>query len=70
MTPPNPTQITLPILDISNPDDPATGKAMLDAATRYGFLYVDAASTEFTAEDVERAFSLVNSLLTGSVVAC
>ncbi|KAF7590899.1 hypothetical protein BBP40_002261 [Aspergillus hancockii] len=31
--------IELPILDISNPNDPAVGKAMLDAAATYGFLY-------------------------------
>ncbi|KKK17746.1 putative oxidoreductase, 2OG-Fe(II) oxygenase family [Aspergillus rambellii] len=48
--------IQLPVLDISNPNDPAVGKAMLDAATKYGFLYVDSKGTDFTAEDVQRAF--------------
>ncbi|KAL3472974.1 putative oxidoreductase [Aspergillus californicus] len=48
--------IELPILDISNPEDPAAGKAMLDAATKYGFLYVDSKGTDFTAEDVQKAF--------------
>lgn len=51
--------IKLPILDISNPDDVATGKAMLDAAARYGFLYVDSQGSDFSAEDVKKAFELV-----------
>ncbi|EAA65255.1 hypothetical protein AN0077.2 [Aspergillus nidulans FGSC A4] len=50
------TSIELPILDISNPEDPAVGEAMLDAATKYGFLYVDSKGTDFTAEDVRKAF--------------
>ncbi|KAL4796005.1 putative oxidoreductase [Aspergillus venezuelensis] len=48
--------IELPILDISNPEDPAVGKAMLEAATKYGFLYVDSNGTDFTADDVRKAF--------------
>lgn len=51
--------MSLPIFDISNPDDRAVGKAMLDAAVRYGFFYVSSQSTEFKAEDVQRAFSMV-----------
>ncbi|PYH44587.1 putative oxidoreductase, 2OG-Fe(II) oxygenase family [Aspergillus saccharolyticus JOP 1030-1] len=50
--------IDLPILDISNPLDPNAGKAMLDAATKYGFLYVDSKGTDFTPDDVKRAFEL------------
>ncbi|ODM18013.1 hypothetical protein SI65_06801 [Aspergillus cristatus] len=50
--------INLPIIDISNPHDPSVGKAMLDAAAKYGFLYVASQSTDFSAEDVERAFGL------------
>ncbi|KAE8352998.1 hypothetical protein BDV28DRAFT_134048 [Aspergillus coremiiformis] len=50
--------IQLPILDISNPHDPAVGKAMLDAAAKYGFLYVNSNGTDFTVSDVERAFEL------------
>ncbi|KAE8374080.1 hypothetical protein BDV26DRAFT_270714 [Aspergillus bertholletiae] len=50
--------IELPILDISNPNDPAVGKAMLDAAAKYGFLYVSSKGTDFTAHDVEKAFDL------------
>jgi hypothetical protein len=60
--------IDLPILDISNPDDPAVGNAMLEAATKYGFLYVDSKGTDFEVDDVRKAFErvcmyLLNSLL-------
>ncbi len=51
--------IELPILDISNPVDPAVGKAMLEAATKYGFLYVDSKGTDFEADDVRKAFERV-----------
>ena len=52
--------IDLPIIDISNPDDPVVGKAMLDAAAKYGFLYVNSKGTDFTPQDVQRAFGLVS----------
>ena len=32
---------------------------MLDAAAKYGFLYVNSQSTDFAASDVKRAFDLV-----------
>lgn len=51
--------IELPVIDISNPHDPAVGKAMLDAAAKYGFLYVNSKGTDFTVEDVDRGFGLV-----------
>ncbi|KAJ5747473.1 uncharacterized protein N7511_009169 [Penicillium nucicola] len=50
--------IELPVIDISNPHDPAVGKAMLDAAAKYGFLYVNSKGTDFTAEDVDHGFGL------------
>ncbi|OJJ68205.1 hypothetical protein ASPBRDRAFT_185070 [Aspergillus brasiliensis CBS 101740] len=50
--------IELPVLDISNPLDPEAGKALLAAATKYGFLYVDSRGTDFTAAEVDRAFEL------------
>ncbi|EAW13088.1 putative oxidoreductase, 2OG-Fe(II) oxygenase family [Aspergillus clavatus NRRL 1] len=50
--------IELPIIDVSNPDDPNVGKAMLDAAAKYGFLYIDSKGTDFAADDVKRAFEL------------
>ncbi|CAG8157991.1 unnamed protein product [Penicillium nalgiovense] len=50
--------IELPVIDISNPHDPAVGKAMLDAAAKYGFLYVNSKGTDFNLEDVDHAFGL------------
>ncbi|KJF61352.1 oxidoreductase [Coccidioides immitis RS] len=49
--------IQLPIIDISN-TRPETGKAMIDAATKYGFLYVDSVTSDFSDEDVESAFAM------------
>lgn len=51
--------IELPVIDISNPHDPDVGKSMLDAAAKYGFLYVDSKGSDFTREDVDHAFDLV-----------
>ncbi|KAJ6119684.1 hypothetical protein N7523_003964 [Penicillium sp. IBT 18751x] len=50
--------IELPVIDISDPNDPAVGKAMLDAAAKYGFLYVNSKGSDFTVEDVDRGFAL------------
>lgn len=55
--------IELPVIDISNPNDPAVGKAMLDAAAKYGFLYVNSKGTDFSVKDVDRGFELVFTLL-------
>ena len=51
--------IELPVIDISDPHDPAVGKAMLDAAAKYGFLYVNSKGSDFSAADVDHAFGLV-----------
>jgi hypothetical protein len=51
--------IELPVIDISNPHDPTVGKAMLEAAAKYGFLYVNSKGTDFKVEDVDHAFGLV-----------
>jgi hypothetical protein len=51
--------IELPVIDISDPHDPAVGKAMLDAAAKYGFLYVNSKGTDFKTEDVDHGFGLV-----------
>lgn len=56
--------IDLPVIDISNPHDPDVGKAMLDAAAKYGFLYVNSKAGDFTREDVDHAFELVRVSLT------
>jgi len=55
--------IELPVIDISDPNDPAVGKAMLDAAAKYGFLYVNSKGSDFTPEDVDHAFGLVSVCL-------
>ncbi|KAK9858654.1 Oxoglutarate/iron-dependent dioxygenase [Penicillium brevicompactum] len=52
------TPIELPVIDISNPHDPAVGKAMLNAAANYGFLYVNSKGSDFTVEDVDHGFEL------------
>lgn len=51
--------IQLPVIDISNPNDPAVGKEMLDAATNYGFFYVNSKGSDFAVADVKKAFGLV-----------
>lgn len=50
--------IQLPVIDISNPT-PEAGKQVLDAATKYGFLYVDSTTTEISSERVDSAFKMV-----------
>ncbi|GAB1214481.1 hypothetical protein ATERTT37_003644 [Aspergillus terreus] len=47
--------IQLPVIDISNPNDPAVGKEMLDAATNYGFFYVNSKGSDFAVADVKKA---------------
>ncbi|KAF9884591.1 hypothetical protein FE257_001413 [Aspergillus nanangensis] len=52
------SSIQLPVVDISNPNDSVVGKEMLDAATQYGFFYVNTKGTDFTADDVKKAFGM------------
>lgn len=52
--------IDLPIIDIST-FNLGTGKAMLNAATKYGFLYISTPSTTFTPEAIDRQFALSES---------
>lgn len=49
--------IQLPVIDVSDPS-PATGKRLLAAATKYGFLYIDTKGTGFSQEIVDREFEL------------
>lgn len=51
--------LTLPIINISDPS-PEVGRQMIDAAARYGFLYIDTRGTDFTPDVVERQFALVS----------
>jgi isopenicillin N synthase-like dioxygenase len=53
--------INLPIIDIST-FDKATGKAMLDASIKYGFLYIATPSTTFTPEVIDAQFALSQQL--------
>ncbi|OJD27377.1 hypothetical protein ACJ73_01222 [Blastomyces percursus] len=49
--------VQLPVINISKAT-PAVGTAMIDAATKYGFFYVDSASSDFSNDDVEGAFAM------------
>lgn len=57
--PPGNGPVTLPIINISDPT-PEVGRQMIDAAAKYGFLYIDTRGTDFTPEVVERQFELVS----------
>lgn len=48
----------LPVINISEAT-PTVGKAMIDAATKNGFFYVDSSSSDFSNADVENAFAMV-----------
>ncbi|KAJ9407150.1 hypothetical protein DTO045G8_4999 [Paecilomyces variotii] len=50
--------IQLPIINIANPDDHAVGKAMISAAAKYGFFYVDTKGSDFSPADIEHMFEL------------
>ncbi|EED22027.1 oxidoreductase, 2OG-Fe(II) oxygenase family, putative [Talaromyces stipitatus ATCC 10500] len=50
--------IQLPIIDISDPLNPAVGKDMLDAAIKYGFFYVHGKGSDFSAAEVDSTFDL------------
>ncbi|KAL3707630.1 hypothetical protein TMatcc_005611 [Talaromyces marneffei ATCC 18224] len=52
------TPIQLPIIDISDPLNPAVGKDMLDAAIKYGFFYVHGKGSDFSAAEVDSTFAL------------
>lgn len=52
--------VQLPAFDISYPT-PAVGRSMIEAAAKYGFLYVDTKGTDFTEAIVDRQFELVSS---------
>ena len=49
--------IQLPVIDISE-FTPQAGKQLLDAATKYGFLYISSNGTGFTESMVDREFDL------------
>ncbi|KAK2767002.1 hypothetical protein FQN54_006319 [Arachnomyces sp. PD_36] len=49
--------IQLPVINISEPN-PTVGKAMIDAAAKYGFLYIDSEGCGIPVEDVDLAFDM------------
>lgn len=53
------TPIQLPVIDISNPLDPAVGKQMLSAAVKYGFFYVQGKGSDISAEEIDHTFEVV-----------
>jgi hypothetical protein len=56
--------IALPIISLSE-STAEVGRQMIDAAARYGFLYIDTRGTDFTPEAVDRQFALVCFLSPG-----
>ncbi|KAJ5088939.1 hypothetical protein N7532_007623 [Penicillium argentinense] len=48
--------ISLPMVDLSDPDVETAGKALIKAAVTYGFLYIDSRTTGFTKDHVNQAF--------------
>ncbi|KAJ5223244.1 hypothetical protein N7468_007786 [Penicillium chermesinum] len=56
---PNTTgQVDLPMIDLSHPDGVGSGKALLDAAVKYGFLYVDSRTCAFSGSDIDQMFAI------------
>jgi hypothetical protein len=55
--------IELPLIDLASSDIDAAGKAILDAAITYGFLYIDSRSTVFTPEAVSQIFGMVRQVV-------
>ena len=56
---PQANDIDLPVINILDPT-PEIGRQMIDAAAKYGFLCIDTRGTDFSSENVERVFELVN----------
>ena len=62
--------LQLPIFDISDPT-PEVGRSMIEAAAKYGFLYVDTKGTDFTEAIVDRQFEMVSgTFIDGTPKTC
>lgn len=48
----------IPVLDISVPDA-ATGKQLVDAAERYGFVFIRIQGSDISPKEIDEAFELV-----------
>ncbi|KAF3483464.1 oxidoreductase [Arthroderma uncinatum] len=59
-------QIQLPIFDISS-TTAAVGKDVLEAATQYGFLYVNTASSCFSKEEIDSTFKMAKEFFDSPV---
>ncbi len=59
MTASNRNHFRIPVIDISNAGQ-STGDDMVDAAARYGFLYIRASGTGFAPEIVDGMFEIVS----------
>jgi isopenicillin N synthase-like dioxygenase len=57
--------LQLPIIDVSNPTA-ETGREMINAAAKYGFLYIDTKGTGFTEDIVNREFDLSKQFFSSS----
>ena|SRR6266536_4836625 len=57
--------VQIPMINISD-RNATVGDALIDAAAKYGFIYIESKGTGFSLEHVDRAFELV-SLGAGSV---
>jgi hypothetical protein len=50
--------VQIPVINISDPAEDV-GEALVHAAAKYGFIYVESKGTGFTPGHVDRAFELV-----------
>jgi hypothetical protein len=58
MAPSNGQELRLPVLDIRSSDD-ATAKALVEAVTHYGFVFVKNNNGEIPSDNVTEMFDLV-----------
>jgi hypothetical protein len=52
---------SIPVIDISS-GDAAVGRALIEAAEQYGFVFVKNLGNDISAGDLDEAFELVRSL--------
>lgn len=55
-------QIDLPVLDISTPNA-QVGRELVDAAVRYGFVFIRNQGSEIPPTEIDQAFELVGRLV-------
>ena len=62
---PREAAVQLPVIDISELT-PEVGKSMIEAAAKYGFLYIDTKGTAFTEDIVDREFAISKQFFSSS----